>query len=444
MRSLVRLVAGRRSASARARSPRSRSSVAASALALSSLASSSLALSSLALSSLALSSLLPSPLAAQDTASTVVREVAGRVVRPAPPGEGDADGFGPLAGAWVILHRVGPDAQGPIDSTRSGTDGDYRFRYRLSGSSEALYFVSASYGGIAYFTAPLRAPRVTGTEAEIVVYDTTSAPFPLTVRGRHLVVSTADSVGDRTIVEIFELSNDSVRTRIAGEEASTPSWSIAVPPGALDVRAGEGDIPPDAFAYAPGRVSVYAPVTPGLKQFSFSYRLPGTAFPFAYAMEGGAVVLEVLLEDQVSDASGAGLVETDPVAIEGRRFRRLLAQDVRDGDVVTLDAPPPSLSWSGLYVTILLGGVGIVMLMTLLRAVMRRKRPLGYDVPRVGGTAEPEPLTADRLAREIADLDAAFAKAASPSDDVRRAYEKRRAELKAALTDVLAEGQAAR
>ncbi|MFL5571889.1 MAG: hypothetical protein ACJ78R_00085, partial [Gemmatimonadaceae bacterium] len=60
-----------------------------------------------------------------------------------------------VSGAWVVLHRVGPDRAGPLDSTLSDARGRYSFNYVRSGSDDAIYFVSASYDGIAYFTPPL-------------------------------------------------------------------------------------------------------------------------------------------------------------------------------------------------------------------------------------------------------------------------------------------------
>ncbi len=97
------------------------------------------------------------------------RSVQGRIVR---PGE-----KGPITvpGVWVVLHRVGADRQGPLDSVRSSAAGSYALRYTPSGRNDALYFVSVRYAGIAYFSSPLRSAVVRGEEGEITVYDTTSA-----------------------------------------------------------------------------------------------------------------------------------------------------------------------------------------------------------------------------------------------------------------------------
>jgi hypothetical protein len=304
--------------------------------------------------------------------------------------------------------------------------------------------VSAMYGGIAYFTNPLRELVTTGADAEIAVFDTTSVAFPLTVRGRHLIVGSLDSAQERTVVEIFELSNDSTRTIIAPETPdAAPTWSFVVPSAAREVKAGQGDLPADAFVQTTGRVSLYAALAPGLKQLSVSYKLPESAFPLELAIEDGAVVLEVLLEEPTATVAGASLVAVEPVGLEGRQFLRFLAQDVRPGAVITIETPTSGLGGRGLYVTALLGAIGLLMLITLFRAAQRNQRPAGTTPPRLA-TMVVEVPTPERLAREIADLDAAFAAQTAPSESVRMAYERRRAELADALRAELAAGGAAK
>lgn len=368
------------------------------------------------------------------------RRVEGRVVRPAPFLEGDTSAVVTVPDIMVTLHRVATDLAGPLDSVRTDRDGRYQFRYLPSGGPEAVYFVSATYGGIAYFTNPLRELVTTGAGAEIAVFDTTSVAFPLTVRGRHLIVGSLDSARERTVVEIFELSNDSTRTIIALETPdAAPTWSFAVPAAAREVKAGQGDLPADAFVQAAGRVSLYAALAPGLKQLSVSYKLPETAFPLELGIDDGAVVLEVLLEEPEATVRGGNLVAVEPVGLEGRQFLRYLAQDVRPGERITIETPTSGLGGRGLYVTALLGAIGLLMLITLFRAAQRNQRPVGTTPPRLA-TMKVEVPTPERLAREIADLDAAFAAQASPSESVRTAYERRRAELADALREELAAG----
>ncbi|MCC6245907.1 MAG: hypothetical protein IT353_23950, partial [Gemmatimonadaceae bacterium] len=271
--------------------------------------------------------------------SSAMHSVDGRVRRPVSAG-GDSTGMGPVAGAWVTLHRVGKDSAGPIDSIRTDRAGRYRMQWRPSGAVDAVYFASVTWGGIAYFTPPLRETEARGDAAEITVFDTTTRTFPLAVKGRHLIVGMLDSAEMRTVIEVFELSNDSARTLVTVEGASpAPTWSLAIPKAAQDVRVTEGEISPESFAYNDGRVSIFAPIAPGLKQLAFSYKLPANSFPITVRAENGAVVFEVLLEDAQGTVFGEGFAAVDPVTLENRNFRRFLAQDFKPRGEVTVEVP---------------------------------------------------------------------------------------------------------
>ena len=375
---------------------------------------------------------------AQSPSTASARTVQGRVRIPTRVG-GDSTGMGPARNVWVTLHRVGKDTAGPIDSVRSDAAGSYRFAYKPFGAGDAVYFASTTYGGIAYFTAPLRDASTTGDAAEITVFDTTSRTFPMSVKGRHLIVSKADSADMRTIVEVFELSNDSLVTLVTAERQNAPpTWSVAVPAAAVDVRANEGEISPDAFAAQNGRVSVFAPIAPGVKQIAFSYKLPGSSFPLRVRSETPVVVFEVLVEEAQGDVKGQGFAAVDPVTLERRNFRRFLAQDVKaDADLV-VEVPAGATSGRNLYIAGLLVAVGFLMMLALTRSMQRAAAKRGRVEPTLR-PQEPDVPLGDRLAQEIAALDAVYARHESPSAAVTAAYDARRAELKAALTQALAE-----
>ena len=364
------------------------------------------------------------------------RTVAGRIVRPAPSGEAG------VSGVMVTLHRVGPERSGPIDSVRTGSDGRYAFRYQPTGSDDALYFVSASFGGIAYFGAPLRGAAVTGDDAIVTVFDTTSRAVPLRVNGRHLIISSSDPSERRAIVEVFELSNDSSVTRVGGRDDSA-TFRIALPPGARDFEAGrQGDVSPDAIAMVGGVAEVYAPFAPGIKQFSFSYTLPRDAFPLAVPQPVPTELLEVLLEDSTGTAEGAKLVRQGPVESSGRHFIRWLAEQVPAGEEVRVSFPTaPGTPRIPQYV-VAAAAVAALMLFAM-RLVAGR---------RATAPASAESLDPDRLAQRIAALDATHdrrrltARALGREVDAaeQATYDAERTRLKGELTDALARRDAHR
>ncbi|MDE3215065.1 MAG: hypothetical protein KGO03_01630, partial [Gemmatimonadota bacterium] len=269
------------------------------------------------------------PLAAQTGAVPLgqTRTVDGHVRRPGPH-----DAPVAVAGVYVVLHRVGQDHAGPLDSARTGPGGQLHFTYKTSGAPDAVYFASTRYAGIAYFTAPLEAQNVSGPDADIMVYDTASAGIPLHLAGRHLVIGAPGADGLRDVAEVWDLSNDSTKTLVA-RDSLTPLWTASLPAGAVSPQVQGGDIAAGAVTFANGQVRLYAPVSPGVRQLAIAFQLPPGAFPLAVPMTGGTGMLEVLLEEASARPDLAGLKQTSSVTSQGRTFTRYLAQEVPPGAV---------------------------------------------------------------------------------------------------------------
>jgi hypothetical protein len=275
----------------------------------------------------------------------------------------------------VVLHRVGPDSAGPLDSLRSDSRGHYSFKYTRTGSSDAIYFVSASHDGIAYFTTPLAEGKVSGNDGEITVFDTTSGRVPMSLRGHHVVISAADANARRSIVEVYDLSNDSTLTRVAkGETPAGATWQTHVVNGIGDFKVSQGDISAAAVSYANGVVSVFAPLAPGIKQLSFSYSLPAKSFPLKLPIETETGIYEILIEEKAGSVNAPHMKEMEPVTVDERNFRRFLGSDLPENAVAVIDlpAPPPTHSIDARFlvaITLVLGGT---MVLALAQALRRR------------------------------------------------------------------------
>jgi len=353
------------------------------------------------------------------------RRVDGRVVR------GLREREAPVANQWVVLHRVGRDRAGPLDSARTTRAGTFSFQYRVSGDSDAVYIVSTSYDGVAYYTSPLRGPAVRGDDAMLVVFDTTSSPVGLHIGGRHLVIGAATPTGARPIGEVFDLENDSTVTAVA-RDSLTPVWSTTIPAAATNFQLNQhGELAPGAVTRRGETVGLYAPVSPGLRQVAFTYDLPAKSFPLNLRLERPAGVLEVLVQEPTTRVQAPGLRETPAVSAEGRTFRRFLAQDVGPGTVVRVD-PPRGISVSRERVTFSVIAV-VLAAMVIAFVVAARRRPTRSVVAASSESAS------RRLVREIAELDDAFEQTPDANDSVRAEYEARRASLKSELAHMLAD-----
>ena len=298
------------------------------------------------------------------SAQPPAREVIGTVARAIADGEQR-----PVPGVWVTLHRVNRDSGAALDSVRSAANGAYRFRFDPVDDPEALYFATAEWSGIAYFAGPFRESRTVGDAALLLVFDTTSTG-PLTVAARHVVVSSPGADGARGVVEILELANETSKTIVAPHIGAT--FTAVLPVTARDPRPGPGDIAASAMAIGGGLVKVIAPISPGIRQLAFSYEIGAADFPLKLFLRDSTPVLEVLVEDSAGTATGAGLVEADPVTIDGRWFRRFLARDPARGAAVSISVPPPMRGSRRIYIAAIVVIVGAAMLVALARAGFRR------------------------------------------------------------------------
>ena len=357
------------------------------------------------------------------TAST--QQVTGRVVLP--NGENPI----PVPGKWVVLHRIAHDSAGPLDSVRTDARGRYTFSYPRTEEDSALYLVSASHGGVAYFAPTLRPGHVRGDAAEIMVFDTTSAQLPIRVQGRHFIVALGAEGRDNEILEVYELSNDTSLTAVS-PNSGRAVWTAIVPERARNFRLGEGDVSEGGLVMRDGKVHLFAPVAPGLKQLSFRYDLPRDAFPLLVPITEDVGVLEVVSDDPGAQVSGAGLREMPAVQSEGRTFKRFLSQDVHENAVVRITLATVSGASRGATVALLAALFAAATAGAIALAVVRsRRKPAAVGQRTV-------PRESEKLVRAIAELDVRFHGASRTDENGRAAYEAERQVLKERLRAALA------
>jgi hypothetical protein len=334
-----------------------------------------------------------------------MRTVTGRVL------SGSSESPLPIANHIVVLHRISADSSGPVDSVNTSTNGTYRFRYRLDGP-RSMYIVSSRYAGVAYFTTPLRDAAVTSPDADITVYDTTSAIFPLSVRARHVVVAPAEA-GVRRVVDVLEIANDSNHTLVVG--AGGVTWRLALPRDARDPGSSGGDLPPEAFRFADGAAELVVPIQPGSRQVVLTYAIPARG-SISIPIVDATGTLEVLVEGPTARVDGAGLTAEEPVSLEGRTFQRFTASPVSPGTAFTVGAA---------------GGAGNARRVALL-AIALVAVALGIVIARRAPAPGPAVIArspADALAREIAALDHVYAEPARREGSAGDYYRQRRASL---------------
>jgi hypothetical protein len=332
----------------------------------------------------------------------------------------------PLAGTTVVLHRIGREVQGPLDSMR--TDAAGRFQFRFPADTASLYIVTARYQGIEYFSNPLATnPARPDSAIALQVFDTSSTQ-PVHTEARHIVIAKPGDDGTRTVVELLVLNNPGDVTRVARDSLGS-TWHALIPLQAVGFSAEDGDLSAGAVDRNMDSVLVLAPLAPGERQITIQYRLPPDAGRLAYRFDEASNGVNVLVEEPDATVEGGTLAQTDSVSvIQGRPFRHFNGV-VDSGDVVVVTVPTPFRLGSA-WLIALIALVGAALLAGTVR-VFRRAGPA--PVVRAGSAGE----SIDDLLARIARLDDELEEL--PADSAQReALSARRQTLKAELASVLA------
>ena len=352
-----------------------------------------------------------SPLAAQ------VRVVAGGQVLRARP----TDSI-PVPNALVVLHRVGREAQGPVDSMRTDVRG--RFTFRFLADTTAIYLFSARHDGITYFASPVHTnPERPDTGIELVVNDTSSVGS-VAVVSRNIVVSAPDENGARAVVEVIVLHNGAV-TALVPTDTTRPAWAARIPHAATGLTAGEGDFSPAAVGRVGDSAAVFAPIPPGDKQVVLQYALPGDIGRVEYRFDQPAALVNLMLEEKGARVAGGLREQADSQTIQGRGFGRWEGAVVAGG---TITIRLPTARRLGRWALVALVALMALMLLAVTLRVFRRT-----PTP-----VRPREESAAALVDAIARLDAAHA-AVQPDAAGEAAYAAERERLKARLVTALAQ-----
>lgn len=336
--------------------------------------------------------------------------VSGRVVRVV---EGDST---PAAGVWAVFHQITTAGGAAVDSARSDAGGRYLVTAPARDSA-AVYVVSVTYAGIAYFTSPLRPPAGTHLAAGALAVFDTSSTATIDLAQRHLIIRRAEEQGARRVLELLVLANTGARTRVA-PDTSRPLWEGRLPRGAGAFEVGAGDLSAEAVYRRGDAIAVAAPIPPGEKQILVSYVLPATVRALEIDLEQPVGRLNVLVEDSAAGVMEGPLAPMGVEELEGVRFTRFEGQGIVPGTRIAVafgrtPFSPTSLWW--MVVALAAASLAAGLVPWWWRAGRGRAPP---SDPKV-------------LAAQLAAVEAALAQdGARLSDAERPAYQRRRDALK--------------
>src|SRR5256885_2842009 len=142
----------------------------------------------------------------------------------------------------------------------------------------------------------------------------------LRVTRRLITVAREKRDGSHDVLELVELENPGVATRVA-RDTLLPTWAGAIPPVAIQFRVGQGDVSPQAVTGRGDSVAVYGPLPPAeRKQLSYTYVLSATVRRVSLPIDQPTEEVDLLLEDTTAVVTAGKLDSLGSEDIGGRRF----------------------------------------------------------------------------------------------------------------------------
>ena len=267
----------------------------------------------------------------------------------------------------------------PIDSTRTDAAGRYVMTLPRPDST-ALYVVSSWHSGIAYFSEPvIPGRRATERLQPLYVFDTTSGGPAVKLQRRLITVARRQRDGSRDVLELLELENPGVATRVPAD-STQPTWAGAIPAGAIQFQIGRGDVSAQAVTRRHDSVAVFAPLPPReRKQVSLTYVLPATVQRLRLPIDQPTEEVDLLLEDTTAVVTAPRLDSLGVETIGERRFARYRTPPLAAGAPLALAFSEPRLAPERLLPVIIT--LAAVALAAGFLVALRRKPPIASPLP---------------------------------------------------------------
>ncbi len=231
-----------------------------------------------------------------------------------------------------MLHAITGDSGAALDSAVTGRDGSFSFT--LSGdSARTIFLVAVRYDSVLYLGSPIRAmvppePYVVNVFPSRAVASPDT--FPIT---RRSLVLTYDGDGAR-VLDAIELDNGG-DTTLVGSGSGQGAWRVALPEGAVDPQALQGDMFPGGVRFVAGYALLDPSLRPGANQVLLQYRLPSDRPP-RFTTVHPLQRLEVLWSGTDRVLFGGGMTPAEPVSFHGDTYRALVANFVPGGSPLAL------------------------------------------------------------------------------------------------------------
>jgi hypothetical protein len=338
---------------------------------------------------------------AEPNDGTVSGQVVNRTAGGAAPG-----------GASVMLVAFGRKEQAPLGQRTAQADAAGRYSFTgVDRDPNIVYLTVAQYQDVNYPSdSPFQLQDQPVAQADITVYDATSADDAIQLENLNLLVLGADQ-GYVQCMEMGALVNSGDRTFVTAnpqDQQFAKAIKLALPSGAMSLQMQTGFADRDVIPGI-GGVQVTSPIPPGRHQFAMSFQVPytGPSIDLSLQMPYATGTYSVYVPDTGLKLDNSPLRSAGPTQMGGQSYSLYSVSNVPKatmigGQLSNLGTAgglaPNQLPMISLGVVLLVIGGGVLLFGGRLRLLARR--PVA--------AAEPEQERLELVVR-LAALDERFA-----------------------------------
>jgi hypothetical protein len=178
----------------------------------------------------------------------------------------------PLPGQTIQLHLVRGDEELKGSTAVTDAQGEYQFT-GLKGNPDIAYYVSTEYENAFYTEGPLTAGQGETITHKFVVYEVGRDISAVQVKNHHIIIEHKPDALHVTEILIFENRGRTAYLGTGIDHAENAGARVGLPASIAGFQQGMGGDP--QTSHLKGReLTSERPIPPGVRPFSFSYRIP--------------------------------------------------------------------------------------------------------------------------------------------------------------------------
>ena len=175
---------------------------------------------------------------------------------------------------------------------------------------------------------------------ELKVYESTVAAPQWSVAMRHIITQPTKTGVDVTDMIAIHNPDNRAWIGIADKAGLKQTISLALPPGATDVKTG-GDLPDNAATFADGKLAVHQAILPGDSKYEIQYTIPATKGAAKLLVTAPTDVQHVLVfvpKGPVNvTTDGLQALDPDELGPMGAKMRAFMAIGLTAGQTITIN-----------------------------------------------------------------------------------------------------------